>query len=598
MAHRFYLYNVDGVADRDGSCLEMVEWAGEFPSLLSPLLSGGPFLGRNRCNDTGEADGIYAAAPDGKALMEAFYGFLERHANHLVDDLPAFRKAKHNILAFLANRAVHSYFHVDGWDRFNLSDEPHATQAAALLERIQRDNARIREAIEADDPQRLESCEGWQCEEEGSFRALLNASHYDYGWDALTSAIYDQADIFEEHGKQGLRSVAGELLIPPTYDEIGDFDAWNIAIVREGDRFGYIALDGHRLTPVEFAKASSFGGVGFALVAKEGAFGVIDPNGRQVIPCEHEAMQAFSYRVGAAWAACKSGHWGVIDIDNDWRLPPAYERVEVEGGAFFATRAGQPMPEVYTRQYVLLGTFPADQLVQFMPKRPVAGSALKKVDGPIQYWPPAVGDARPLLDAYGAIVLALGPDDALEHIPDEPFYIVRQAGLYGLFDAVDPRWLLPCAYADMKEADDLTSYEDREAGWVPVMAKQDSHWGVFQAAPEPGWLISPVYDDIKPFRDHRLLCQTGELWGLVDRSGTVICAPRYTTIWTADVDGSWIATGFRDGGVFALLADGGERPLSRVEAQNVLELFSWLGRVDEDQRQALEHAAGSTEGRG
>ncbi|POM14840.1 hypothetical protein CSX04_07653 [Burkholderia cepacia] len=240
MAHRMYMFNLQDIGPADTPCLNMVEWNYDFPTVLSPLLAVAPFLARNRCNDTGNDDGIYAEAEGGKVLMARLYAFLERHADRLIDDLDAFREAKRKILAFLGNRAVHRYFHLNGWDVFNLSAEPHVELARALLARIERDNATIERAIETDDPAVLDQCEGLAEEEVTSFRELINQDHYDYGWEPLTSIYYEQVEVFEQDGQMGVMAITGEVLVPPRYDEIG-FDTWmEVAVVRQGDRYGHI----------------------------------------------------------------------------------------------------------------------------------------------------------------------------------------------------------------------------------------------------------------------------------------------------------------------------------------------------------------------
>ncbi|WP_423383659.1 hypothetical protein [Burkholderia sp. LMG 32019] len=195
MSDRFYLYNVDEIGPSSGPCTGMMEWKYIFPTILRPLLSRSPLLARTRCNDSGEDDGIYAVASGGKAFLRKLYDFLERHSEQLVDDVPAFLQAKRRIFAFLDNRATGNYFHLDGAGVFYSCDEDAAKFARFYLDQIQRDNEIIRKAIEADLPNMLDLCEGLQFEEVATFRESINQSHYDYGWEPLTSAIYDSGEL-------------------------------------------------------------------------------------------------------------------------------------------------------------------------------------------------------------------------------------------------------------------------------------------------------------------------------------------------------------------------------------------------------------------
>jgi hypothetical protein len=51
----------------------------------------------------------------------------------LTDDPEAFRAGKEKIYDFLENKALYNSFHLDAWDVFNMSDDPHEEQAADLL---------------------------------------------------------------------------------------------------------------------------------------------------------------------------------------------------------------------------------------------------------------------------------------------------------------------------------------------------------------------------------------------------------------------------------------------------------------------------------
>lgn len=362
MAHRMYMFNLQDIGPADTPCLSMVEWNDDFPTVLSPLLAVAPFLARNRCNDTGDNDGIYAAAEGGKARMARLYAFLERHADRLIDDLEAFREAKRKIFAFLENRAIHRYFHLNGWDVFNLSAAPHVELAQALLARIERDNARIEHAIEADDPALLDQCEGLAEEAVTRFRELINQDHYDYGWEPLTSIYYEQVEVFEQDGKMGVMTITGEVLVPPRYDEIG-FDAWTeVAIVRQGDRYGHIDSQGTTITPVQYDRVWAFWRGEYARVLHNGKFGVVDRNGVPVIPLAYTALTALQYSGSQCWAACEHERWGVLDASGQWRLPAEYESVDDSIGRMAATRPGCDVPDIFTCRFARLGTLPDEQI--------------------------------------------------------------------------------------------------------------------------------------------------------------------------------------------------------------------------------------------
>lgn len=552
MAHRLYLYNLDGPDAPSSAVLGLMEWNYVFPTLLSPLLSAAPFLARNHCNDTGEPDGIYADAEGGKLLMAAFYGFLERHADALIDDPQAFNAAKRNILALLGNRATGRCFHLDAWDVFNLSDEAHPVQAAALLERVRRDSERIRSAIEQDNPQLLDQCEGLAEEQVSSFRELLNAPEYDYGWEALTSMIYDEAVIFEHAGLQGVMSITGEVLAPARYQSIDDFDAWSDrAVVQRDGRYGHVDTQGRETTPARYERAFPYQ-FSFAQVVMGGCVGLVDLDGAEVVACRYaELVRLPRFADAPYWAARTEKHWGVIDASGNPCLPAEFASVDAWQGTLFATRPGKTIPEVYTDRFVLLGEAEHRQVVEF--ERYDAEGA-KAFHYGVWHDQPAGGQMISLFDAHGTVLFS-AVVDALEYLPAAHRYRVCQQGRYGLIG-----------------------------------------FGGDPTSGHAGWVVPARYPALEPLRYHsELFCYAADSgWGIVDGSGVERCPARYESLSALGRDyvwSGWLAIGFRGGRAFAVHADGDEAILAPDVARTVLNCYG-EDAFEEGQRDALAECAG------
>ncbi|MGU7770581.1 WG repeat-containing protein [Burkholderia sp. MR1-5-21] len=493
MAHRLYLYNLDEVGRTGAPCLGMVEWNYDFPTVLSPLLSSSPFLARNRCNDTGEADGLYADAAGGKALMARLYAFLERHAVRLINDPDAFREAKRKMLAFLGNRAVHRYFHLDAWDVFNLSEETHVRQAQSLLARIERDNARIREAIETDDPALLDACEGLGCEDVTSFRELINQPHYDYGWEPLTSIIHDNALVFEQDGRHGVMAVTGEVLAPARYDEIGEFDAWtDVAIVRQGDRYGHIDTEGREITPVQYEQVWAFWRGDFARVLRQGKFGVVDRNGVEVVPCRYEELAVLLHFGECCWAAREHTLWGVVDPTGQWRLPAEFDAIDHSTGVIFATRPGHTVPDVHTRRFVQLGSLQQEQVEVIEATDDDGGKTF-------HYMVRQSGDDGAervsLVDEDGNALLAPGAVDELCNFSVGVLLRFRRGERWGL---VDYHGVERCAARY-----DSVNHAGLRDGWLAIGFRDGRAWAVRNDGSDE-LLSTAVASELAGYEDSRL----------------------------------------------------------------------------------------------
>ncbi|WP_343744236.1 SEL1-like repeat protein [Chitinophaga sp.] len=282
MSHRIYLYNLDNEVNRpapeppvdgtlesmlpvigghEGHSITLMEWKYEFPFFLHPLFAGRPYLGIPVYN--GQNGGLYADAPAGISALKRLYDFIDIHAGVLTDDPAAFRDAKENIFNFLENKAGHDSFHLDAWDVFNMSDEPHEEQAAELLEQIKDTNAAIEAAIAANDPLLLNECPDVQHNPYHfkTFRDFFSTSAYGYGWDVIQSGYYEAEEedsnqiAFTENGLTGLK-VDGQVVIPAAYDEVFIFpENEAFAIVSREGKWGYVNRQGQLVSGLAYDEA-------------------------------------------------------------------------------------------------------------------------------------------------------------------------------------------------------------------------------------------------------------------------------------------------------------------------------------------------------
>jgi uncharacterized protein len=303
MSHRMYLYNVNSIKKRettdphednplaavlpviganDNDALMMMEWGYEFPLFLHPLFAGDPFLAPPIYNGT--TGGIYADAEAGKVALEAFYSFIDRHADVLTHNPETFRDAKEKLFNFLTNKAIYNSFHLDAWDVFNMSDDPHEEQAEELLALIKETNDCIKAAIDADDPALLNNCPDVRESPYNftSFRQLFSHSAYGYGWEVIRSGYFEEEEdpeeeiLFTENGLEGLKKKNGTIIIPAQYDEVFDFpENETFAVVKRDGKYGYVNREGQNVTGLIY----------------DDAFDVYNGFGRVQIGTQHYLMQ-------------------------------------------------------------------------------------------------------------------------------------------------------------------------------------------------------------------------------------------------------------------------------------------------------------------
>ncbi len=127
--------------------------------------------------------------------------------------------------------------------------------------------------------------------------------------------------IMNEEGRYGFASAAGEVIIPPQYDEAWSFQE-GFALVRKDKLWGYIRPDGSYLVKPIYTDAWGFGD-GLARVQRKGKYGFINGQGKEVIaPKYDDGSQWFNeYRAAVAI----NNKWGVIDTTGKTIIPTTYD---------------------------------------------------------------------------------------------------------------------------------------------------------------------------------------------------------------------------------------------------------------------------------
>lgn len=108
-------------------------------------------------------------------------------------------------------------------------------------------------------------------------------------------------------------------IIPPKYDQIGDFKN-DLAVVTREDRCGYIDRDGKEVIPLLYDDCSFFVEE-HTSVRKNGKYGFIDKKGRVVIPFQYEL--AFPFTEGKA-AVRLNDKMGFINTRGEVVIPLVY----------------------------------------------------------------------------------------------------------------------------------------------------------------------------------------------------------------------------------------------------------------------------------
>lgn len=144
--------------------------------------------------------------------------------------------------------------------------------------------------------------------------------------------------IYEEKGKQGLKAINGDILLPAKYDYIQAYVEYGLVKTDSGghdasgsdyfhyetNKIGLIDYKGNILFEPQF-DAVAFNGYPYILVGKNGKYGFIYNKGKFVIDLKYNYASPF-FKIGPGFAVVENeSGYGIIDSTDSFILPPLYD---------------------------------------------------------------------------------------------------------------------------------------------------------------------------------------------------------------------------------------------------------------------------------
>ncbi|GAB5524790.1 MAG: hypothetical protein Roseis2KO_26620 [Roseivirga sp.] len=150
------------------------------------------------------------------------------------------------------------------------------------------------------------------------------------------------AFIYEDNGKQGLIATTGDTLLRAKYDFIEDYVEYGLVMTDSGgydasgtdyihyetNKIGLIDYKGNILFEPQFDRVV-FNGYPYALVKKGDKYGFINSKGKYVVELKYNYASPF-FKIGSGFAIVENEDgYGVIDSTDRFVLPPIYDSLNM-----------------------------------------------------------------------------------------------------------------------------------------------------------------------------------------------------------------------------------------------------------------------------
>jgi hypothetical protein len=327
-------------SDKGENLEELLDWNYEIPPMFFPLFSAKP---------TYRSKYLYCEAEEGYRFFTEMYEFLEKHKDIVFERPQDFVEYKSKILKEVEPLGDHYY--LSGEIIFSIKLDIRLnglvlTETKKVYAAIENVNDQIKAAMASDDVEKflgITTENGYACQAR-SLAEWFNDENYMYGYAPLASigdpseAKRDDFEIYTENDKQGLAHVDGKIITEALYDEIYDFAKFcDFAVVKLGDKYGYIDKKGHQCIALMYEQAFDFwaaeqyfsdegvvtSGLYRAIVALDGKYGVIDEKNNVVIPCTWDDIDVISEAnfIPDFYSLKKNGKIGIYDLDGKEKFP-------------------------------------------------------------------------------------------------------------------------------------------------------------------------------------------------------------------------------------------------------------------------------------
>lgn len=305
----------------------------------------------------------------------------------------------------------------------------------------------------------------------------------------------------KHNNKWGFINGKNKVKLDFQYDYAFNFTNNKLALVSKDNGFYFINTKGKNVFNIIYESAVSFDD-DVAICKKNGVYGAIDSDGKTVIPFDYTNIQNF---IGKYAIAEKDGAFGVIDRIGRVVVDFAYEKIESVNDYFYeykvSDKYGICAIDVTAERYDNILEYKYDEYILLK-----NGYCIMKLDG-----------LYGLINQKGEIVVETKYVNLGYNLGD--YLIYSSSGAYYGYMDFDGNIVLKDTYSD--------AY-DFIGGYGSVQNAQTKKYEVIDRTGKV--MHSIECDGLTPYINGRAIYKKGDLYGLIDLKGKVLCEPKFRYI--------------------------------------------------------------------
>ncbi|MVX35886.1 SEL1-like repeat protein [Myroides sp. LoEW2-1] len=318
MAHRLYVYNVS--LDKDFYDTQLIgEWNYVIPIFFFPLFSNP--ITKEELKNFGirKNKDLYFNIKKALPLFKEFHQWLVEEHIVYPSKLEKYQTAYEKQLHYFEN-LPYDYILLDASDVYNMQVGSHKKQSEELSLSI---DELIHEFVTtfnyAYGKEYIENTAAYTYHfgTGASLVEHINNDYANYGWDWLEK---DQSQldldyfVFEDNGLFGLKNYKGEIITPPIYEYINDFEEGaKITIYQENNLYGFIDKKGNIIIPAKFDDVRS-------------------PHINYIFDQDNQDTHIEEYLA----PVCTNEHWGLINIETQsYIIPSQHKDIELINATYY-----------------------------------------------------------------------------------------------------------------------------------------------------------------------------------------------------------------------------------------------------------------------